>query len=268
MLTDRRLRLQITVPLWIVAFGVILSGCAGPRAIAHRTSYPSPESALRALAASAAADRTLTATARIEISHQGTRYPLKIAVMMKRPGSLRVESIPLLGPPDFFLSIAEGELRVYLPKENVFYIGRAVPGNISKFFPLSLPIEETLSLMMGIAPENRQEPYVLHGEEEGRYYRVDGYRSDRKTRSWWIDPSGDRLVRIRTFAEPETVVYEATFGEHVPVGDGFMPERLSITGDNMVSLSLRYTGIREIAADPDSLPLPLPEGVVPTLLDP
>ena len=253
---------------WIAAFGLTLSGCAGQRPVAFQTLYPSPEAALRALAASTPADQTVTATARLEINHQGERYALKIAVMMKRPAFLRVESIPLLGPPDFFLSVAKDDLRVYLPGKNAFYTGRAVPQNISRFFPISLPAAEMISLLMGIAPDNREESPALRGKQEERYYRVDVYVSDRRTLSLWIDPSGSRLVRIRKFAEGETVAYEAVFTEHVLVGEGFIPQRLSITGDGMAAASLRYTDLRPIAADPESFPLPLPEGITPILLDP
>lgn len=266
--TGRPLRQRIPMLLWIVALGLVLSGCAGKRPAAFQTFYPSPEAALRALAASAPADQTFAATARIEISRQGERYPLKIAVMMKRPAFLRVESLPLLGPPDFFLSVAKEDLRVYLPGKNVFYTGRADPRNISRFFPIFMPAAEMISLLMGIAPEDREESPALRGEQEERYYRVDGYASDRRTRSLWIDPSGNRLVRIRRFAEGETVVYEATFEEHTPVGEGLMPQRLTITGDGTAALSLRYTDLRPLAADPESFPLPLPEGIIPIPLDP
>jgi hypothetical protein len=266
--TVQPLRQRIPMLIWIAAFGVILSGCAGQRLPDPQTRYRSPEAALRALAASTPADQTFTATARIEINHQGERYPLKIAVMMKRPAFLRLESIPLLGPPDFFLSVANDELRVYLPGKNAFYTGRAVPQNISRFFPIFIPAAEMISLLMGIAPDNREESPALRGEQEERYYRVDGYASDRRTRSLWIDPSGNRLVRIRTFMEGETVAYEVAFAEHTLVGESFMPQRVTITGDGIAALSLRYTDLLPIAADPESFPLPLPEGIIPILLDP
>ena len=47
-----------------------------------------------------------------------------------------------------------------------------------------------------------------------------------------------------------------------------MPQRLTITGDGMAALSLRYTDLRPIAADPESFSLALPEGITPILLDP
>lgn len=266
--TEKFLRQRVPMLLWIAAFGLILSGCAGRMPPAFQTPYPSPEAALRAVAASAPADQTITATARIEINRQGERYPLKIAVMMKRPDFLRVESIPLLGTPDFFLSVAKGELRVYLPGKDAFYTGRAVPQNISRFFPIFMPTTEMISLLMGAAPDNREESPALRGEQEERYYRVDMYTADRRTRSLWIDPSGNRLVRIRTFAEGETVVYEAAFAEHTLVGGGFIPQRMMITGDGMAAMSLRYTDLRRVAAEHESFPLPLPEGITPIPLDP
>jgi len=270
ILTGRPFRHCIPMLLWIAAFALVLSGCAGRRPTALQARYPSPEAALRALAVSTSADQTFTATARIEINHQGERYPMKIAVMMRRPASLRVESIPLLGPPDFFLSVANDELRVYLPGRSAFYTGRAVPQNIARFLPIFMPVDETISLLMGIAPDNREKSPTLLGEQEERYYRVDEYAANRRTRSLWIDPADNRLVRIRTFAGGETVVYEAAFAEHILVGggEGFMPQRLTITGDGMAALSLRYTDLRAITADPESFPLPFPEGIAPIRLDP
>ena len=268
---DRPLRQCTALPLWIAAFGLLLSGCTGLRPSPAQTRYASPEAALRSLAASAApADQTFTATARIEIRHRGERYPLKIAVMMKRPAFLRVESIPLLGPPDFFLSVANDELRVYLPGKNVFYTGRSVPQNISRFFPLFMPASEMVSLLLGAAPDNREESTALHGEQEERYYRIDEYVADHRTRSLWIDPSVNRIVRIRKFTGGETVAYEAAFAEHILVGEGFgfIPQQLTITEDGMATLNLRYSDLRPITADPESFPLPLPEGITPILLDP
>jgi hypothetical protein len=189
--------------------------------------------------------------------------------MMKRPASLRVESIPLLGPPDFFLSMAEGGLRVFLPGKGAFYTGRAEPQNISRFSPVFMTAAEMVSLLMGFPPEPTETLSGYHGEQEERAYRVDQYKSGRRIRSLWIDPSGGQLIRIRAFKEDgETVFYAAEFAEHTPVGGGFMPQRLTITGDGMPALSIRYTDLRQITTDSASFSLPVPEGITPILLDP
>lgn len=267
--TDRSIRRLAPMPIWIAVFALLISGCAVQRPAANNAHYPSPEAALRAVATSAPpADQTFTATARIEINRSGERYPLKIAIMMKRPASLRVESIPLMGPPDFFLSVEEKELRVYLPGKNAFYSGRADPENISRFFPISMPADELLSLLMGIAPDNRQKFKTLRGEQEEQYFRVDEYTADHLMRSLWIDPSGNRLVRLRMFAKGETVDYEAVFAEHTLVGERLMPQRLAITCNGMAALTIRYTDLHPVDADPESFKLIPPDGITLINLDP
>jgi hypothetical protein len=259
---DRCYRRGARIFLLIAALGPLLAGCAGGRAVVpDGTVYTLPETALHALAASGPIG-TVTATARIEINNHGERYPLKAAMMMRRPADLRLESIPLLGPPDFFLSIDGGELRVFLPGKGAFYIGPAASWSISRFFPLALPAAEIVSLLMGRPPGEVDTPSSWDGKREDGLYRVDQYRDGRKIRSLWIDPAGGLLIRARTFTESEEIVYTADFAEYTQVGTNFMPQRLTISGE-AVSLALRYTEIRMLGDDAASFTLPIPEGIIP-----
>ena len=260
---------RILTLLLISALGLALSGCAGSRFAARPAPYDSPEAALRALAAPLSAGQTVTATARILINSNGEKYPLKVALMIREPAHLRVESIPVMGPPNFFLSIVGGELRVFLPGRGggIFYTGRATPQNLSRFFPVVLPAEEMLPLLMGLPPDDGKTPFSLSGEWEAGHYRIDRCATGRKVRSLWIDPAGNFITRIRTFEEGETIAYTADFSEYTRLGKGFLPQRLVISGEAMPELTIRYTDLRQIVADPDSFALPVPEGIVPTFLD-
>ncbi len=182
-------------------------------------------------------------------------------MMIRRPADLRLESIPLLGPPDFFLSIDGGELRVFLPGKGAFYVGPATSWTISRFFPLALPAAEIVSLLMGRPPGEEETSSSLAGEREDGLYRVDQYRDGRKIRSLWIDPAEGVLIRARTFTESGEIVYTADFAEYTRVGKGFMPQRLTISSEAM-SLALRYTEIRTLD-DAASFALPIPEGITP-----
>ena len=244
----------------MAACALLLAGCAGGRAVVPGGTYPRPEAALHALAASIPSG-TVTATARIEITNHGERYPLKAAVMMRRPADLRLESIPLFGLPDFFLSIAGGELRVFLPGKGEFYAGPATSATISRFFPLALPPAEIVSLLMGRPPGEEETSSRPGGEQEDGLYRVDQYRDGRRVRSLWIDPAGGILIRARIFTGREEILYTADFADYTQVGNGFMPQRLTISGEAM-SLTLRYTEIR-VLDDAVSFALPMPEGVTP-----
>jgi hypothetical protein len=259
---DRYFRCGARILLLITAFGPLLAGCTGGRTAVPGGSYALPEAAFHALAASGPIG-TVTATARLEINNHGERYPLKVAMMMRRPADLLLSSIPLLGPPDFFLSMSGGELRVFLPGKGVFYIGPATSWAISRFFPLSLPAAEMVSLLMGRPPpEEGESSSSLDGGREDRLYRVDQYRDGRKIHSLWVDPAGGVLIRVQTFTEREEIVYTADFAEHTRVGKGFMPQRLTISSEAM-SLSLRYTDIRILDDDAASFSLPIPEGIIP-----
>lgn len=264
-----RCRLHRNLPLfWIAALALALAGCAGHKPSVPIAFYDSPETALRALAATSPRTQAVTATTRIAINRHGDRYPLKVAVMMQRPAFLRVESIPLIGPPDFYLSIAEGELRVFLPGKGTFYTGRATPQNISRFFSISMPAADMVSLLMGIPPDVAEEMKSLGGKREDGLYRIDQYISGRRTRSLWIDPADGRLIRLRRFTEEGTVVYTADFADHARVGEGFLPQQLTIREEEMPVLTVRHSDLRQIAVDPGSFPLPVPDGVTPILLDP
>jgi len=261
----RVIRYGILLLLLIMALGSILSGCAGRRVAVSGYEYLSPEAALRALASSDPGGRTITVTARIEIKSHNERHLLKAALMMRRPAHLRLESIPLFGPPDFFLSIEAGEIRVFIPGKETFYVDRATEGNLSRFFPLALPAAEIVSLLMGRLPETEETVSSWRGEWEDDMYRVDQYRSGEKILSLWINPAGGLLRRIRTFTEGGNIAYTAEFAEHARAGNGFLPQRLTITR-GAVSLAVRYTDVR-LDNDDESFALPVPEGITPRPLE-
>ncbi len=259
-----------TFPLFGIALlGLVaLASCAGQAPIIPPSFYESPEAALRALAATSPGEQAVTATVRIEIIHKDQHYPLKVAVMMKRPALLRVESIPLLGPPDLFLSVADGELRVFLPGTNAFYQGRATPQNISRFFPVSIPAADIVSLLMGVPPDSEERMRLYRGVREEGLYRVDHYESGRRIRSLWIEPGDGRLIRFRRFTEGGTILYTADFGDHVRFGKGYLPQKVTIQEGEMSILTVRQADLRQITADSESFPLAVPTGTIPISLDP
>jgi hypothetical protein len=259
----------ILLLLLITALGTVFLGCAGRKVVPSQPpggAYLSPDDALRALAETTPGDQTLTVTARIEINAHDERRPLKAALMMKKPAHLRMESVPILGPPDFFLSIDAGELRVFSPGNDggSFYIGRSTVRNVNRFFPLALPAADIISLLMG-QPPRTEEASSCRGEWEDGLYRVDQCVAGEKILSLWIDPVGDLLRRVRAFTEGGNIAYTAEFEDHTSVGKYFLPQRLTITGE-AVSLTFRYTEAR-LDNDAESFALPIPEGIVPIPLE-
>lgn len=252
----------------IAFLALAVFGCAGYRTAVHPPCFKSPQAALQALASLAPESQAFISTARIEIRHHGDRYPLKAAVMMKRPDLLRVESIPLMGPPDLYLSVAAGELRVFLPEKNAFYTGPATPRNISRFLPVFIPAGEMVSLMMGFPPDDPEPVQSSNGECENGLYRIDQFREGRKVRSLWIDSNNGRLVRFRKLNGQGTALYTAEFKEYSRVGDDFLPLHVAIRIEETAALSIRYTDMKGYETDPGSFPLQIPQGMIPIALDP
>jgi hypothetical protein len=266
------LRLRRPAPLAAVlltaALALLLGACTAARVTVPGASYASPQAALQAIAAGKPAP-AVTATARIEIASPSERYPFKAALMMKPPESLRLESIPLLGPPDFFLSLNGKELRAFLPGKGLFYIEQATAWALSRFIHIALPPTEIVSLLTGRAPPEKAEGDSLvfwRGEREEGLYRVDLYRAAGRIRSLWIDPDKDRLLRIQVYEGGDTPPYTAEFAEHTRVGEFFIPQRLKITAEGL-AFSLLYTELRPLTdEDSAAFVLPVPEGVTPTPL--
>jgi hypothetical protein len=263
---DRHVRYGVLFLLALAITAAGLSGCAGVRVSSPGATYDSPGTALRALAASVPKG-TITATARIVIRYNGERYPLKAAMMMRRPADLRLESIPLLGPPDLLLSIERRELRVFFPGNGTYYVGPATRWNISRFLHLRLPAAEAVAILMGRPPEEWEGAADnVQGERDEGYYRVDRYLAGKKICSLWIDPVQDLLVRVRAFTVEEEIAYTADFTDHARVGGGFLPHRLTLSSEG-ASLELHYTEMDLRDDDAASFALPVPEGITPILLE-
>jgi hypothetical protein len=261
----RGLSFGILIVLLITALGAALSGCAGGRIASPGIGFASPEQALRISAAARPAG-IITATARIEIHRNDERLPLKAALMIAGPASLRLESIPVLGPPDFFLSVAADELRVYLPARGTFYQGRATAANIARFFPLPLSPAALVLLLIGQAPV-AEPPSFLRGETQEGLYRVDEYAAGRPVRSLWFDPAEHRLQRIRAGAPAEEPLYTADFGDPLRLENAMIPQRVTIHAAG-VSLTVRYADVRQLAEEAtDPFSLPIPAGIPIVSLD-
>ena len=244
---------------------LLVCGCAGRQpAAVPRYGYPSLDAALQAVAASDPGGGAATATARIEIRLPGgDRHVLKAALMIGKPARLRLESIPPFGPPDFFLSLDADEIRIFLPEKEIFYLDRATERNLSRFLPLSLPAEEIVPLLMGRMPfsDGGSSSSQWRGEGEEDLYRIDHWRSGRKTHSLWIDPANGLVRRIRGFSGEGKLLYTADFADHAPAGKGLLPQRLTIVQEAL-SMTVHYRDMRwdDVAA---AFSLSVPEGIAP-----
>jgi hypothetical protein len=253
---------QIFSLLFTAAFIV---SCAGQQRLKYAKSYDSPEAALNIIK-STTVPHAVTATAKIEITDKETRYLFKSALMMKRSGALRLESMPMIGPPDLFISIDNGEIRIFIPSKKCFYKGRATARNISKFLHVSVNGNELISLMMGFPLYNENQQQNLTGVLEEKLYRIDQHGEGGKILSFWIDPFVNRVVKI-SLTQDKNTFYEAVFEKYTTLEGHHMPQSLTITGDRTPTLHIGYSNVQKIPDDQAIFILQVPDGIIPTLLD-
>jgi hypothetical protein len=213
------------------------------------------------------------AIARIEVNTPEGRYPLKAALVLKRPSSLRFESMPIIGPADLFLTVHENVLKVFVPQKGKFYIGKATTRNLAYFIPVAetaLRMEDMTSILLGMRPEVRGETITLDGSSDGSLYRVDILSKTRKIQSLWVDPDGDHLVRVDLFAGDNSRFFSARFIGWDRVENMTLPEKVTISyGDNdKPDIIIRYVDIGPAKGiDATIFDLKPPPGVIPIPLD-
>jgi len=217
----------------------------------------------------------LMAVANIEVIHKAGRYSTKAALLIKRPSSLRVEAIPVIGPVYLFLSIHEDLLKIFLPQKEAFYIGKATPENlihIANFLATGLSTEDLLSIMLGTYPRVREKNVFLKGFMERQLYRVDMVAEGRKLQSIWVDPSTHHLVEVRVFKDSGSPSYTARFEDFDTSGSPAIPLKVTLISemaDNHPSkVIIRYSSV-QFASDVDAFAfdLQVPQGVAPIYLD-
>jgi hypothetical protein len=212
------------------------------------------------------------AIARIEVNTPEGRYPLKAALMLKRPSSLRLESIPLIGPANLFLTVHENILKVFVPEKGKFYIGKATKMNLARFLPVAatgLEIEGMTSILIGMHPEIKGRTITIDGSRDGTLYRLDILSENRKIQSLWVDPE-KRLVRVDLFAGDNSRLYSARFMGWDCIENMPLPENVTIAyGDNdKPDIIIRYVDIGPAKGiDATVFDLKPPPGVIPISLD-
>lgn len=255
--------------MWAAVLLLSVAGCRPTLDDLKRP--PTPQTPGQTLADLAAAERfpgTFRAVARIDISGERGAYPVKVAVLTAWPDALRVEHLPLLGPPDFFLALKGDRLQVFLPGEGAYWTGRATRGHLAPYLPVGLSGAELTALLRGTCPrEDGLVPREGGSDPEDR--QLDLSDAHGKRLSLWIDPRSRTLRRCTRFDARGAEVYTIRFDEHRSLAGRPWPMRIRFTAaaPPAVAMTIRYTE-PELSpeADGDPFDLPVPPGVLPRSL--
>ena len=184
---------------WLAAL-LFLGGCAtvptGPPPYMGN-GFSSPQTAIEAVSRICDQTKAYQFTARVTVTAPGAKAFFRVAFITQSPDRLRLESLPIIGPPDFFLTARDGRFAAYLPGSREFLIGAADAETMSGILPVSLPwsAEKWVSVLQG-RPGIMGKQTLLEGEQDGSLYRVDSRQGKSVKESYWIDPESHRLSRM------------------------------------------------------------------------
>jgi hypothetical protein len=245
----------------------LLAGCAHEEGlVVSEKDMPPPEALFEKLNTDAAPGKVLTGILHVTAHLPRERHAFKIAAAAKRPDSLRLEDLSVIGLPDFMLTVKGAEIRMFLPRSGEFLIGTESSDAVRRVFPPSVKPLDLVFLLYGRPPDITGTK-TLRGSLDGNRFRLDVYTGGNWAQSIWVDPATGRVDRLEIADRQGKTAYRARFQDFTDVGSIAVPGRIEIETADLaaVRLSLRNPD-PEIAArddDPDFFLLKPPEGITP-----
>lgn len=189
-----------------------------------------------------------SALAQINVKTSQGFYPVKAALVIKRPSYLRVELLPVIGSPDFFLTISPEKMKILIPSKGECYIGSPTVDNIKKFLPWPMAIEDMLMILTGTHPAfpEHNVSYQMHREDKDICWEMkapSGY-----SQTIWLDEH-NKLLKIIRNNEAGEEMYNVQYDYNNDESE--CPEKITINmADGITSLSIKYSDVK-IAEQPD-----------------
>jgi hypothetical protein len=233
-----------------------------------RADFQSPEAALRHIAEQIPDNVALQATVNLQMTLHEQRYPLKLALVLKKPACLRLEAIPLIGPPVFFLTVRDQTLKVFLSGNRSFNIGRVTPENLARYVPFRMHPEEMIAVLMGTAPPLHGQHTLLQGALDGDHYRID-IEGALKRQSLRLRTEDGFLEHLEVHRDQENS-YRARFEDPLRIEGSVFPQKITLVfeGKDGAVLNIRLADIKVLRQwDPAIFDLKTPPGVDPVYLD-
>ena len=250
---------KIIILFIITAFNV---ACARQVIIPHD---PSIEKVLFTISSTVAETDILSAFAQIALVTPGGYYPARAALIVKKPSYLRLELLPPMGPPDFFLATTPKEMRILLPAKGEFYQGEPTGHNLSRFLPWQFSVEDIVAIFASTYPPLTGDVAYLR-YTEGNSLRIEMKVRSALAQAVWIGSAG-RLIKVMRYDESGKLLYSAEFADYEE--DSPIAGKITLSmADGVTSITVKYSDLKiEKAKDLSIFDLPVPAGFKTIMMD-
>jgi hypothetical protein len=210
-------------------------------------------------------DDVISSLAQIDLVTAEGYHPVRAALVMKKPAYLRMELLPLIGTPDFFLAASPGTMRIFIPSRGEFYTGKPTGDNLAKFLPWKFHLEDIVMIFSGSYP-NLGADVSYENSAEGHYHRMVMQASSGHSQIVWVEKNG-RMAKLVRKGSDGREIYQVQYEDYEP--ESPLAGRITIKmADGVTSISVKFIDIKiEKATDLAVFELLVPAGIKTIKLD-
>jgi len=255
---------------------ITAAGCAALKTPPAEPLIPPSPDIVERISRAGLQDKVLTGTIHLTIESPEGIFATKGVIAVHYPSSLRLETIPPLGPPDLHLVICGNNLKVFLPGKEKFYFSRNAEKSLSRFIPMKLGIREVIALLAGMPPPGMLENRALLGTgKEDLLYRIDSY-SDKKERlsSLWLKPERMEIARFVSLGTDGRSRGTVILGNYRKVGEIEVPDGVEIRSEgdegtvaSVIKINYKDLQLASKEEIKDLFDLDVPSGIKTLLVD-
>lgn len=255
------------IPVPQITFLLLLSwlicGCL-QRTITH-LDVP-PEKLCAAISSAVTQDKTLSAIAQIDLVTKQGYQPVRAALVIRKPSYLRLELLPLIGTPVFFLASTPVGMSIFIPSKGKFYHGKPTAANLAHFLSWDFNIEDIVTIFSGTYPTLPEKEVSCQSYREGNFLRIEMKAQSGISQTIWIGEK-NRLSKYIRNDESGKEIYQVHYEDYEQ--ESFIAGKITIKmADGVNSLSVKYSGLKiETTSDLSIFELSAPEGIKTIPLD-
>ncbi len=251
---------KITISLLLV---MLTAGCL-QRIVIKPDSRT--EKVLMAVSGAIAENDILSAMAQIDLVTTHGYQPVRAAIVMKKPAYLRLELLPVIGTPDFFLSSSPAEMYIFIPSRGEFYRGKPTAANLAHFLPWQFNIEDIVMIFTGTYPPIIDGIISYESYQEKNSLRIEMKSLSDKSQILWVGEN-NRLLKLASLNKFGQEIYHVNYEDYRP--ESPVPGKITINmADGITSISVKYSELKiEKATTLTIFDLKMPAGMKLILLD-
>ena len=247
----------------ILLLTVFVAGC-----LKRVVIYPEdqPEKILAAISGAVAEDDILSATAQIALVTLHGYQPARAAMILKKPSYLRLELIPVIGTPDFFLAASPEKMSIFIPSRGEYYRGLPTVANLERFLPWKFNMEDLVMILTGSYPSLKEKVMTYQSYRENDFLRIEMKAQSGCSQIIWLGEN-NRLRKLVFNDAQGKEIYNVQYDGYGSPGS--LAREITISmADGITSLSIKYSSVKiEKATDLSIFDLPIPANVKVIMLD-